>query len=149
MIIKASLTGERDDLLKNEIVKCISKEMPECTIYKYQPQTGFIVNFAIDWQIVSRVSDCIALASALWFAYENILMKKKDKISKTIFIQLGNEKDKTDQFRIGNEINSKDILIERFTEYYKKVKYSEEDKIKEIESIEKTGCWIKIEDKKP
>jgi hypothetical protein len=149
MIIKASLTGGRDDLLKDEIGKCILEEMPDCTIYKYQPQMGSIVNFAIDWQIISRVSDCIALASALWFAFDNIIMKKKENISKTIFIQLGNENDKTDQFRIGAEVKNKEVLIERFTEYYNKVKYTEDDKIKEIEKIEKTSCWIKIKDKKP
>lgn len=127
-----------------DILSFLKEKMPELQIFKLVPTPGFITAAAFDWKIIGRIGSVVSIASFLWMAYIEFIKPLKKTDSDTgIIINIGNI-DNSNTFWIGNQINSKEELLDSIEFLIRKNKIDYKKTIYELDSIRSSNNWVEV-----
>lgn len=71
-------TPIRTDLRLHELPRFIAVQAPDLPVYEWHPTPGRIMGAAFDWvAVLGTTADLIAVAGALWVAYEHLIKKRR------------------------------------------------------------------------
>jgi len=107
----------RADLALNELPRTLAAERSDMVVFEWRPIPGAITGAAFDWvAVISVAADLLAIAGALWTAYEKLIKKRKDKKfdnPPAFLIEISNQQETTVRLLI-QEGTAKATFIEEF-----------------------------------
>lgn len=150
MLIQGALVDVDKEVSTDDLLRFLSKNVPEGIFYKLQPPPGRITAAAIDWRaVLQNMANVATIATVLWGAYTQFIkpIHEKDPNSNpAIFIYMKNEAGESDQFMIGGDIKDKEILVQRFLESTRQLKLDSPENFprEELEELKHSGYWVQI-----
>jgi hypothetical protein len=139
----------RADLALNELPRTIAAEDSDIVVFEWRSIPGVIAGAAFDWvAVLSVAADLLAVAGALWAAYEKLIKKRRQKKFENppaFLIEVSNQQNTTVRFLI-QEGTSREIFVEEFQRTVSALRASEASKSEEtiIEEYERSESHKRV-----